>query len=180
MEFRNLSDLERILHTCGMGPAKSYRLYRISPSDLLFNSGSETQPHIHFLDCTSFPPKVKFKFYTAEYIYWDMCFVQEQNKKLVIVTGDGLQEIHAYNADTKSLEWKKEIEGMENAGIAADGDGHLFVCDGDNRCVHMLSVSDGQYLGCLIKKGDQSLGAPLWAAWSEETSSLIVAHAKEK
>ena len=179
MEFRDLSDLERILYTCGMGPVKSYRLYQISPSDLLFNCGTETQPHIHFLDCTSFPPKFKCKFYTAEYMYWDMCFVQEQNKKLVIVTGDGLQEIHAYNADTKSLEWKKEIEGMENAGIAADGHGHLFICDGENGCVHMLSVLDGRYLGCLITQDELGLGAsPCWAAWSEETASLIVAHAK--
>ena len=112
-------------------------------------------------------------------MYWDICFVQEQNKKLVIVTADGPQGIHAYNADTKLLEWEKEIDGMENAGIAVDGHGHLFVCDGENGCIHMLSVLDGKYLGCLFTQDELGLGAsPCWAAWSEETSSLIVAHAK--
>ena len=113
-------------------------------------------------------------------MYWDMCYVQEQSKNLVILTADGSQGIHAYNTDTKSLEWKKEIDGMENAGVAADGHGHLFVCDGENGCVYMLSVSDGKYQGCLITKDELGIGtSPCWVVWSEETSSLIVAHAKE-
>ena len=159
MEFRVLSDLELIAYTRRMGPLKSYRLYPISQSGLLFNCGSETQPHIHCLDCTRFPQD-ECKFYVAEYMYWDMCFVQEQNKKLVIVTADGPQGIHTYNADTKLLEWEKEIDGMENAGIASDGHGHLFVFDKVNKCVHTLSVLNGQYMGCLIKEGDLGLRRP--------------------
>ena len=97
---------------------------------------------------------------------------------LVIATAIGSKGIHACNVNTNSLEWKREIDGMEKAGVASDGHGRLFVFDGDNGCIHMLSVSDGQYMGCLIKQGDQGLGAPFFGVWSEEMSSLIVAHRK--
>ena len=110
-----------------------------------------------------------------------MCFVKEEAKcrnGLLIVAPGGPRGIHAYNVGTNSLQWKKEIAGIAKAGVASDSHGHLFVCDKDNRCIHMLSVSDGHYMGCLIKQGDQGLGAPLWGVWSEEMSSLIVAHGK--
>ena len=111
-----------------------------------------------------------------------MCFVKEEAKcrgnGLVIVAPAGPQGIHAYNVETNSLQWKKEIDGMGRAGVNSDGHGRLFVCDIDNGCIHMLSVSNGQYMGCLIKQGDQGLGVPLWGTWSEEISSLIVVHAK--
>ena len=108
-----------------------------------------------------------------------MCFVKGEMKYFVIVTAYGPQGIRAFNADTNSLEWQKKIEGMEKAGVASDGHGHLFVCDTHNKSVHMLSVSDGKNLGCLIKEGEQGLGIPLWTAWSKETSSLLIAHKKE-
>ena len=110
-----------------------------------------------------------------------MCFVKEEAKcsdGLLIVTPRGPQGIHAYNVETNSLQWKREIEGMARAGVAPDGHGHLFVFDGDNGCIHMLSVSDGHYMRCLIKQGDQGLGAPFFGVLSEEMSSLIVAHGK--
>ena len=109
-----------------------------------------------------------------------MCFVSNETscKRLVIVTADGPEGIHAYDVDTNKLESKKEIEGMEKSAIVSDGQGHLFVCDWDNKCIRMLSVSDGYYLGYLVKRGDQGLGSPSRGDWSEETSSLTVAHTK--
>ena len=52
------------------------------------------------------------------------------------MTADGPEGIPAYSADTNSLEWKKEIDGMEKAGIAADDHGHLFVFDKENKSVY--------------------------------------------
>ena len=72
-------------------------------------------------------------------MWWDMCFVQEQNKNLVVVTAEDPEGIQVYNADTNSLEVKKEIDGIEKAGIAADGYGHLFVFDKDEQ---MGSIRD--------------------------------------
>ena len=85
----------------------------------------------------------------------DMSFASEEtNRKLLIIVASSTPEgIHAYNVDTNSLEWKREIDGMEKSGIVSDGHGRLFTCDWDSNCIHMVSVSDGQYLGCLMKRG---------------------------
>ena len=142
------------------------------------------KPEIHWLDCSTIPPKEISQnniIFPAENTVREMCFVKEESnrKRLIIVTAGSTEGIYAYNVDTKSLEWKKEVKGMKQAGIVSDGHGHLFICDWDNKCIHMLSVSDGYYLGCLIKRGEQGLGSPTWGVWSAVTSSLIVAHTRD-
>ena len=127
----------------------------------MYEDATKTQPEIHWLDCSTIPPKEishKNIILTTEIKFWYMCFVKEEGKcrgnGLLIVAPWGPQGIHAYNVETNSLQWKKEIDGMGRAGVDSDGHGRLFVCDIDNECIHMLSVSDGQYMGCLIKQGD--------------------------
>ena len=113
-------------------------------------------------------------------MWWDMCFVREQNKNLVIVTSVEMSGIEAHDADTGSLEWKGQLPVLQRCGVASDGQGHIFVCDEakENKCIHMFSASDGKYQGCLIGEGEQGLGVPLWAVWSEPTSSVIVTRRK--
>ena len=181
IEFRDQNDLNKILHTHSVAQKHSGILYQVSPSVLLYICGTAVKPEIHWLDCSTIPPKEdcqKNIIVLAENMFRNMCFVEEEiNRKcLLIVAPRGPQGIHAYNMETNSLQWKKEIEGMARAGVAPDGHGHLFVCDGDNGCIHMLSVSDGHYMGCLIKQGDQGLGVPLWSVWSDEMSSLIITY----
>ena len=181
IEFRDLNNLHKILHTHSVSPEPG-RLCQVSASVLLFVCGTLEQPEVHRLDCSTIPPKEdSIIIFPAAVNVYDMCFVSREmnNGRFIIVTPEGPKGIHAYNVDTNKLEWKKEIEGMEKSGIVSDSHGHLFVCDDDNRCIHMLSVSDGQHLGCLIKTGEQGLGIPLWAVWSEGMLSLIVAHTKD-
>ena len=179
IEFRDLNNLNQILHTYLIMEPR--RLCQVSPSVLLINCVSSAYSEIHWLDCSTIPPKENSQkkiIIPGQTMYWDMCFVQEQNKNLVIITADGPQGIHAYNANTTLLEWRKKRDGMEKAGVASDSHGHLFVFDKENGCINLLSVSDGHYQGCLIKEGEQSLGKPCFGVWCEQTSSLIVAHAK--
>ena len=185
IEFRDLNNLDKILYTHSVAPKKPGRLSQVSPSVLLYVCGNLVKPELHWLDCSVIPPKENRKkdnIFPAAISFWEMCFVSEETnrKRLIIISPEVPQGIHAYNVDTNSLEWKKEIEGMGKAAIVSDGHGHLFVCDWDNNCIHMVSVPDGQYLGCLMKSGDQGLGSSRWAAWSEETSSLIVIHTNDK
>ena len=90
-----------------------------------------------------------------------MVGVQKDTDELII----GIiiyKAIHCYNTTTKSLKWSVagKLPGMKNGldtkGVTTDGRGHLFVTDGfsGNRCIQMFSISDGQYLGCLIKGGE--------------------------
>ena len=63
---------------------------------------------------------------------------------------------------------------LDAGNIAADDHGTIFVCDVGNGCIQMFSVSDGIYLGCLIRKGDQGLGGPFMICRGKELSSFIV------
>ena len=66
---------------------------------------------------------------------------------------------------------------MDCIGVTTDKRGHLFVCDfkKGNKCIHLFSASDGQYLGCLMKDKEE-LGDPGRIHWCEKTSSLITAY----
>ncbi len=61
--------------------------------------------------------------------------------------------------------------------VTADGQGHLFVTDGENHCIKKFSV-DGEYLGILLNEGEQGLGEPYCLKWNDATSFLVVAHKK--
>ena len=64
---------------------------------------------------------------------------------------------------------------MRARGIAADEQGHLYVCDADNKCVQMFSLN-GDYLGSVLRYGEQNLGIPNRICWCHKMSSLVVAH----
>ena len=91
-----------------------------------------------------------------------MCFVTHEKKKLILVTSESLMGIKAYDVSSGTVEWEKNIPGMTKSAMVSDGNGHLFVGDKDNKCIHVLSLSDGQHLGRLhvIEEGEQGLGFP--------------------
>ena len=53
---------------------------------------------------------------------------------------------------------------MRPVGVTTDGRGHLYVADWKNDCVHKFSVSDGLYMGCLLK-GSEIAGNPENIRW---------------
>ena len=59
--------------------------------------------------------------------------------------------------------------------IVADGKGRLFVNDANN--IQMFSVSDGQYVGCLM--GEEGLGQLGQMCFHESMSQLVVSHSKD-
>ena len=65
----------------------------------------------------------------------------------------------------RSSAWDGESDGC-----------HLFVCDFNNNAIQMFSVSDGQYLGLLIREGEKNLGKPARISYCEIKYSLVVAH----
>ena len=69
-----------------------------------------------------------------------------------------------------------QLPGLKNTfapwGVTTDGCGSVFVCD------QMFSTS-GRHVGCVFD-GSQGLGVPWRIRWCQTTSSLIVAHLKEK
>ena len=107
--------------------------------------------------------------------------IQNGNRQLLIVVAvdeaDDNDNVFAYNTETDKLEWKMSGQPpgkMDISGIASDRRGHLFVADMVNRCLHLLSTSDGQYLGCFMKEVEV-LGSPAALCWCKKMSSLIAA-----
>ena len=166
-----------------MAPHGLLRLRAVSESTLVYIDDSKNPREVHQLDCGNLPPRSPSGYKSiclSEGVWWDMCFVNEQNKNLLIIASVEMNGIEAYNTDSGSLEWKGEIPGMQKCGVTSDGHGHIFVCGETraNNSIHMLSASDGKYQGSLIGEGEQGLGVPLRVVWSEPTSSLIVTHRK--
>ena len=165
-----------------------------TPSILLYEDTSKTPRDVHCLDLSGSEPKPasgKPVIHTQNNNIDDMCFVQDGDKQLLIVTvtdeynesGD-TDEIFAYNTETDKLEWTfcGKVPGMEKKmiayGVTTDGRGHLFVGNYENNCILMFSVSDGQHLGCLLKDVE-TFKNPNKIYWCEETSSLIATECDE-
>ena len=195
IQFRDANDLRRILYTHSVAPHEPGVMCAATPSILLFVAASKKPREVHWLDLRGTQPKpaagknvirVRRKFTD------DICFVQRGKKQLLIVVaaaedddGDGYDDddgVFAYNTVRDKLEWKADgkppgmKKNMKATGATTDGRGHLFVGDWmyGNKCIQMLSASDGQYLGCLMNDVE-GLGHPGKICWCEKTSSLVAA-----
>ena len=65
---------------------------------------------------------------------------------------------------------------MNPCGVTTDGRCNILVYDVNNRCLQMFSISDGRYLGVLVKEEYLDLGELMCLGWCHTTSSLIVTH----
>ena len=161
-------------------PRSPGALCKATPHTLLYVDESKKPREVHWLDFSGSKPKPaaeKSVIHTEQAEIRDMCFSQSGDKQLLAVAG-GDGGLFAYNTETDKLEWKadKAAHGMEhdmNAwGVSTDGYNHLFVADYRNQCIQMFSVSDGQYLRCLVKD-TKSLDGLRRIRWYEPTSSLV-------
>ena len=165
-------------------PHKPTKLSTAGGSTLVYADASKKPVEVHWLDLSDAQPKPaagKRVIQTEIDYIADMCFIHEGNKHLLIVAEPD-EGIFAYNTETDRLEWKVGAKalGMENSmgvcGVTTDGRGHLFVADymSENKCIQIFSVSDGKYLGRLMK-GVETIGNSGKVHWNAETSSLLAA-----
>ena len=173
-----MNDLRETIHTVSVAPNQPRELCARSPSVLVYVDRSQARCRLHWVDCDKPQPKsavlVRNVTHVRETDLLSSC-VQDGGKQILVFScPDG---IFAYNLKTEKIKWKRYETGMDKmveiTGMTTDGRGHLFVTD--KRSIQMFSVSDGQYLGCLIEAGDQDLWPPLHVEWCETSSSLIVA-----
>ena len=156
-----------------------------SPEVLLYMDEKSSARDVRYLDCSTFPPKASNKTISVagglqDYFLYDLCSISQGNDQLIL-SSFGYKGIYALDASTGNTKWKifEKLSGMDNwmraRGIAADEQNHLFVCDADNQCVQRFSLN-GNYLGPVLRYGDQNLGIPNRICWCHNTSSLVVAH----
>ena len=107
VELYDINDCTKMLHSHSVAPHQPVRLCTMSESTLLYIDYSKIPRKVHRLDCRSLPPisPPEYKsLYLSEEMWWDMCFVREHNKNLLIVSSAEMSAIEAYNVDTGSLE----------------------------------------------------------------------------
>ena len=168
-------------------PRQPGRLSSSSASTLQYEDHRSTPCEVYWLDCSIVPPKPTDGIsvtHTVQSQIQDMCCVQSEDKQLLITT-QATYGIHAYNANTDTLEWslmgklpstRQEISAET---ITTDGVGGLFICDTNNARILVCSV-EGTYLGSVLREENQNLTKAWKICWCSEISSLIVAHRKEK
>ena len=185
IEFRQLNNLTDIISTYSVAPQQPQALIKAAPSTLIYVDTGQTPAQVHWLHCEEAEP-------TADAGVRDVtcarqagslsCCAQNGDNQLLLFVSDSRDRIIAHNVENGIIQWQTgdNLPGMEHLmdvrGVTTDGHGHLFVCDFNNYAIQMFSVSDGQYLGCLIKEGEQSLGKPARISCCKMTSSLVVAH----
>ena len=179
IEFRDADDLTQIITTQAVKRHLPYRLHSVSPSTLMYTDISTTPCTVRLLNCRN----KKLKKYNIQLETTEgankVIYAEDEDGEF-IVSAHGKGGLYAYNPVTGTLEWKVKgrQRGMEKAmdagSIIADDHGNIFVCDVGNGAIQMFSLSEGRYLGCLIRKGDQGFGGPFMICMGEEMSSFIV------
>ena len=181
-------NLDQVLKkTESVAPYKAGRLCTMPPSNLLFVDESKSPREIRWMDCTKEPKVLERVISTNHKDIWEIQFSREGGLVLVIAA-PGSEGFHAYQQFSGRLKWSvvDKLPTLEKkiwpCGMAKDEKGRLFVCDSSdgNNCIQMFRVVDGNYLGCLIKKGDKGLQNIAEVLLCEEIKSLAVGHGKDR
>ena len=186
LEFRDANRLGKVIFSHSTAGQEPGVICAASATTLLYLDLSETPHPVKCLDCRSKPlQNMQNITHLHHNSIVDICsFKPAEGKGYLLITGD--DGITAVNLESGKYEWNKSgfLPGMKHVtdpwGVAADGNqNRIFVCDHNNSCVQMFST-DGEYLGALLKEGEQGVGKPGWISWRLSSSSLIVAHSKNE
>ena len=156
----------------------------IPPSTLSFEDASRPRK-VHLLDCSNeTESKVQQNVIKTDVdTIWDMCSIEHFDEGLAIVLTTGGKEVTRLNNAYVRWTIAGTLPGRQTPfrphKVAVDKQGHLFVNDSE-QYIQMFSVSDSQYLGCLLQEGEQGLGRPWLIRLLEVKSQLVVIHKKHE
>ena len=183
IEFRLVENLQQVVHRLDLTPRLPDGLCAVtsSPSQLLYydsHAGRVCQ-----VDCSTAPCRFMQKEIPIEYDgqerVWSMC----TSGDLLVVTRYQ-KGVFAFSLRGGQCKWRVsgKLPGMQQemnaVRVAADEQGHLFINDGNNKCVHVLSARNGAHLGLMVRKGELGIGTPKEVTWHRQSASLVVAHEK--
>ena len=182
LEFYDANNFKTTVLTYSMAFRIPGVVCKAAPSILLYEDKANSPHEVHWLDCSTSPPKPSggtIVTRTKEDHFRSMCCAQSGEKRLLITTGAG--SVHAYDTKSNSLEWSltDKLPGnsreMNPQSVTADQEGHLFISDSNNACVQMFSCADGKYMGALLKSESYQVSS---ICWNKEFTSMIVARTK--
>ena len=194
IEFRPVENLDRVLYTLSVDPDQPYVLcsetvitsvgFNISsPLELLYHNVQKKSHTVHRVNCGTRPPTLQFEINIAHEDQGKVLCMCISRDLLVITRGH--EGVFCYTLVEGNMMWKvsgklPEMEwGIDARGVTADEQGHLFVCDKENSCVHELFAGDGKHLGVVLREGQEGVGKLYNAAFHEDSASMVVAHGNE-
>ena len=111
---------------------------------------------------------------------WDMTVVRHKKHDLLVITTHA-GKMMAVDIRSDRCQWQaseyipNKRYPLRAMGVTADCNGHLFVRDWNNGCIHLYSV-DGKFVKTLLEKGDHGIQTIRRIRWCDKNSSLIVVH----
>ena len=185
LEFRDPNNLETVIYTHSVAPHQPCTLCVAPPSTLFYVDNRYNKPsNIYRLDCSGGIPRLCQSIGPYDHSIYLMAYMKYINENLLAIVVE--KRLQTFQIDTGLVKWRKKViqlpgqnDNFKPFYMAADRKGHLFVSD-DNKCIQLFSVSDGQYLGCFIKEGEQGLGVLGKICFSASTSQLVVSHRKDE
>ena len=194
IEFRPVENLDRVLYTLSVDPDEPHVLcsemvmtssaFRISsPLELLYHNVQEKPHTVRRVNCGTKPPTLQ----------WHINIVHDGQGKVscmcisrdLLVITRGREGVFCCTRIDGNMMWKvsgkvPEMEWeIDACGVTADEQGHLFVCDKENSCVHELFAGDGKHLGVVVREGQEGVGKFYNAALHQDSASLVVVHGNE-
>ena len=183
IDFYHESNLNEIICSASVAPHLPGELCTSESGMLMYLDKSKNLRELRWLDCRGLFPNPLKAIATQLSHVCEMCYTNTGDQDLLVCT-DG-SEINAYNSGSAQIEWNFKNQSAEMViemnpkGLATTNEGLLFVSDDVHGFIQVFSVDGGDYLGPLIKNGEQGLGKPLLVRWCHNTSSLIVGHFKD-
>ena len=181
---RPVDDLKQVVHRLHVIPHRPSNICAVTSSLSQLLYCDDKTDKIHRVDCSTAPPTPRGEIPIAHdgqnYMY-TMCTSGD-----LLVVARGGYGVFAHTLDGGELKWKVsgKLPGMEHeikaCRVAAGKQGHLFVYDIMNKCVHVLSARDGTHLGVVVREGQDGVGIPCKVAWHSESASLSAVHWKDK
>ena len=182
IEFRDLEDFTRVVHTYFITSHTPGCLAKASASTLLYSDCATDGSKMRWLDCSLIPPRPppgRNVTHTDPVFIMDICFVKHGNKELIVTT-DNAGTLCAYDVRKDRFEWVMSGDpGVHATDLSTDGCGHLFVGDFSNQCIQLFGT-DGQYQGDIGVPWMNLLLTPYLQCWCRQTASFVIVHRKSK
>ena len=150
---------------------------------------------LRWLDCQASPKPVRGKSTTSlEQLFakvsedetmWDMTLVNHKNRRELLVFATFEGKMMAVDIRSGMFQWQAS-EYIPNKqyplrawSVTADDNGHLFVQDWNNDCIHLYSY-DGKFVKTLLEEEAYDMEITRRIRWCEKSSSLIVVHSENE
>lgn len=178
IDFYDIQDLQKVTPSSFVTPFMPKSMCTKSPNSIFFEDSGK----IFSLDCARSPPRLEWFLGIPCFDVLKMVCVTQAGTQLLVavVRRDAAAQVRAFDTSTLKMKWKlsSKVAGIENRfhprDVTADKTGHVYVQDAEE-AVHKFSF-EGDFVGTVLRSGQQGIGDIRKITWSSEPPALVVVH----